>query len=79
MELEEIREHEGIDVKHYLIIDDHFTWWDCGRSYLCRLVDMLHMGYADEILFGSEVLQRLPELVREWLKLARNRRIRTGS
>ena len=79
MELEEIREHEGIDVKHYLIIDDHFTWWDCGRSYLCRLVDMLHMGYADEILFGSEVLQRLPELVREWLKLARNRRICTGS
>ena len=34
MELEELREHEGIDIKHYLILDAHYTWWDCGRSYL---------------------------------------------
>lgn len=27
---------------------------------------MLHMGYVDEIIFGREVLSRLPELVREW-------------
>ncbi|HTQ77878.1 MAG TPA: hypothetical protein VMI15_07625 [Burkholderiales bacterium] len=25
MELEELREHEGIDIKHYLIVDSHFT------------------------------------------------------
>ncbi len=73
MELEELREHERIDVRHYLMIDDHFTWWDCGRSYLCRIIDMLHMGYVDEVLFGSEVLERLPLIVDEWVKLARNR------
>lgn len=67
MELEELREHEGVDVKHYLIIDAHYTWWECGRSYLCRIVDMLHMGYVDEVLFGREVVERLPALVKEWI------------
>jgi hypothetical protein len=75
MELEEIREHEGIDVKHYLFVDAHFTWWDCGKSYLCRIIDMLHMGYVDEVLFGHEVLERLPSLVKEWVGEAERRRI----
>jgi hypothetical protein len=73
MELEELRNSERIDVKHYLMIDDHFTWWDCGRSYLCRIVDMLHMGYVDEVLFGAEVLERMPDVVNEWLAAARRR------
>ncbi|MBI1745002.1 MAG: hypothetical protein HYR55_00250 [Acidobacteria bacterium] len=73
MELEELREHEQIDVKHYLIADAHYTWWVCGRSYLCRIIDMLHMGYVDEVLFGYEVVERLPEIVREWVRLARAR------
>jgi len=73
MELEELREHEGIDVKHYLMIDAHYTWWDCGRSYLCRIFDMLHMGYVDEVLFGKEVLERLPEIVKEWASTASER------
>lgn len=73
MEIEELREHEGIDVRHYLMIDSHFTWWVCGKSYLCRLVDMLHMGYVDEVLFGREVLNRLPKLVREWRTIDRKR------
>lgn len=72
MELEELRER-GINVRHYLILDDRFTWWQCGRSYLCRVIDMLHMGYVDEVLFGAEVLTRLPELVQEWVQLARQR------
>jgi hypothetical protein len=72
MELEELREHEGIDVKHYLMVDGRYTWWECGRSYLCRLVDMLHMGYVDEVLFGREVLERLPEIVRTWVRAARS-------
>lgn len=42
------------------------TWWECGRSYLCRMIDMIHMGYVDEVVFGREVLTRLPELAREW-------------
>lgn len=72
MELEELREHESIDVKHYLIVDAHYTWWVCGRSYLCRIIDMLHMGFVDEVIFGREVVIRLPVLVRQWVKLARS-------
>lgn len=71
MELEELREHENIDVKHYLMADAYETWWNMGRSYLCRMVDMLHMGYVDEILFGSEVVDRLPEIVKEWVAVAK--------
>jgi len=73
MELEELREHENIDVLHYLIIDSHYTWWECGRSYLCRIVDMLHMGYVDEVLFGFEVIERLPDLVSEWVAISKSR------
>lgn len=69
LELEELRQNEGVDVKHYLIIDALDTWWKQGKSYLCRIVDMLHMGYVDEALFGREVIERLPDLVREWVEI----------
>lgn len=69
MELEELREHTGIDVKHYLIVDAKHTWWDMGKSYLCRMVDMQHMGYVDEVLYGREVVERIPVLAQEWLQL----------
>lgn len=68
LELEELRDHEEIDVKHYLMVDDFGTWWGKGRSYLCRIIDMLHMGYVDEVFFGKEVLDSLPLAVVEWLK-----------
>ena len=73
LELEELRHQEGISVKHYLMVDAHYTWWECGRSYLCRIVDMLHMGYIDEVLFGREIEERLPTIVGEWVALARQR------
>ena len=73
MELEELRQSESIHIGHYLMVDAHYTWWDCGRSYLCRMFDMLHMGYVDEILFGYEVVERLPALVRDWVRAARAR------
>lgn len=73
MEIEELREHEGIDVKHYLMADAHFTWWKCGKAYLCRMFDMLHMGYVDEILFGREVVEEMPRIVSEWVELHRRR------
>jgi len=75
LELEELVASEGIAVKHYLIVDSHFTWWACGKSYLCRLIDMLHMGYVDEILFGREVVDRLPILVKQWVAEARKQGI----
>ena len=68
MEIEELAESEGVHVRHYLMVDSHYTWWKCGRSYLCRMVDMLHMGYVDEVLFGYETVERLPGLVEEWVK-----------
>jgi hypothetical protein len=76
MELEELRQSEKVDCKHYLMIDARFTWWDCGRSYLCRIVDMLHMGYVDEVLVGTEILDRTPALAKEWVRLLKARDVR---
>ena len=73
MELEELNASEKIHVRHYLILDDEFTWWQCGRSYLCRVIDMMHMGYVDEVLFGRETVERIPLLVGEWVDAARLR------
>jgi len=73
LELEELEEHTGINVQHLLMVDSHYTWWQLGRSYLCRLIDLLHMGYVDEILFGYEVVERLPTIVGKWVEIARKR------
>lgn len=67
MELEELRASENVDVLHYLMLDARYTWWDCGRSYLCRIVDMVHMGYVDEVLVGRETIERLPQIIPVWL------------
>lgn len=72
MEVEELRDSEGIDVKHYLMVDSHFTWWECGRSYLCRMVDMLHMGYVDEVLFGKEVVEEMPRIMAELVQMVKH-------
>ena len=67
-QLNEVREHLHRKVSHYLMVDDYYTWWTCGRSYLCRICDMLYMGLLTEALFGKEVVQRVPQLVKEWTK-----------
>ncbi len=69
LELEELREHEGIHIDHILIIDAYQTWWKMGKSYLCRIIDMLNMGYVDEVLFGYEVVQRLPAIFENWKRV----------
>lgn len=66
LELREVKDNLQIHVEHFLIIDDHFTWWTKGRSYLCRIIDMLHMGILTEALFGKEVIERLPSIVQGW-------------
>lgn len=66
-ELKEAKENINTKVKHYLMVDAHFTWWSLGRSYLCRIIDMLHMGFIDEALFGKKVVKRIPILVKEWI------------
>ena len=67
MEIEELALREDIGVWHYLFVDSRRTWWSMGRSYLCRMVDMMHMGYVDEVLFGREVVTRLPEIASSWV------------
>ena len=52
-------------ILHYLFVDDRFTWWDCGKSYLCRLIDILHTGHVDEIFFGRQVITQWPETLKE--------------
>lgn len=71
-EIEELRSSNDIDVKHYLIIDDYFTWWKCGKSYLCRIVDMVHEGFVDEVLFGKEVITRWPQIIKSWPKVTKS-------
>jgi hypothetical protein len=66
-ELKDVRSSLNIDIKHYLMIDGKLTWWVKGRSYLCRLVDAMHMGLITEVLFGKEVIKRIPELTKEWI------------
>lgn len=66
MELASLRENEGIWVRNYLFIDGRTAWWRDGRSYLCRIVDMLHMGLIDEVIFGKEVFDRWPSIVQSW-------------
>jgi hypothetical protein len=68
LELKEAKENTGSHIEHYLIIDDYFTWWTLGRSYLCRIIDMLHMGILTEAIFGKEVVDRIPVIVEGWLK-----------
>jgi hypothetical protein len=65
-ELWETKENTGIEVEHYLFVDDYYTWWVMGRSYLCRLIDSIHMGLVTEVIFGKEVITRLPQLVKNW-------------
>lgn len=65
-ELWEAKSNLGREIKHYLVVDDYYTWWTCGRSYLCRLIDSMHMGLVTEVIFGKEVIDRIPLLVNEW-------------
>lgn len=67
-EIEELRINKNQKILHYLMIDSHRTWWEKGRPYLCRIFDLLHMGFIDEVLFGKEVIDRIPIITEEWKK-----------
>lgn len=66
-ELYEANLNLDTEVNHLLIVDAYDTWWNKGKSYLCRLIDILHMGLVDEVIFGKEVIKRIPILVKEWI------------
>jgi hypothetical protein len=67
LELEELQQSQAIKIQHLLVVDAYLTWWVMGKSYLCRIIDMLHMGYIDDVLFGYEVVEQLPQLVAGWV------------
>lgn len=73
MEINELEQIGQQRIHHILFIDDKFTWWDCGRSYLCRIIDMLNMGYVDEVIVGKEVIERVPKMVKEWVAQYHNK------
>lgn len=68
-ELLNAREVIGRNVFHYLMIDSNRTWWGMGKAYLCRIIDMMHMGLITECIFGKEAIQRIPEIVPLWHNL----------
>jgi hypothetical protein len=66
-ELNEVRNILKRDIHHYLFVDAYTTWWIQGRSYLCRICDMLHMGLVTEVLFGKEVVTEMPRIIKHWV------------
>jgi len=67
-ELKEVKKVINRPVYHYLFIDAKYTWWTMGKSYLCRIVDLIHMGLLTECIVGKEVVERIPIIVDEWKK-----------
>lgn len=68
LELKEIRDALDRPIHHYLMVDSKFTWWGMGRSYLCRIFDMMHMGLVTEAIFGKEAVDRIPIITKQWIK-----------
>ncbi len=64
-EFQEVFERTGRKVYHVLFIDSYNTWWNLGKSYLCRIVDAVNSGIVDEVIIGREVFSRWPELLKE--------------
>lgn len=66
-ELTDVHAYLNKKVKHYLFVDDYRTWWELGgKSYLCRIIDMLNMGYITEAIFGKEIFTTIPRIVKSW-------------
>lgn len=67
--------HEFLDIEnrtnhkvtHVFFIDGYRTWWVQGKSYLCRIIDMLNSGLVDEVIFGKEVFERWPDLLSKFI------------
>ncbi len=44
-----------------------------GPALFTGIINMLHMGYVDEVLFGREVVERIPDLEASWAATYRER------
>lgn len=67
-EREELERGTGFTIQHLVMVDAYETWWLKGKSYLCRMIDILNIGHVDEILFGREVIRELPGIVDGWVE-----------
>lgn len=66
-ELNNFSKYTSSPIKHVLFIDGYKTWWTDGKSYLCRIVDILNAGLVDEVIIGREVLERWPNVLQTML------------
>ena len=66
-EFRDIAHSAGRHIEHVYFIDGYDTWWNKGRSYLCRIIDAMHMGLIDEVIVGKEIFVRWPELLRTFI------------
>ncbi len=62
-EFRDISYHSGRPITHVFFLDGYKTWWIDGKSYLCRIIDILNLGLVDEVIVGKEVFNRWPELL----------------
>ncbi len=67
-ERREVEQETGQSIEFIVIVDARDTWWGKGKSYLCRMIDVLNMGHVQEIIFGREVRERLPVLAAQWIR-----------
>ncbi|MDO4412134.1 hypothetical protein [Cutibacterium sp.] len=56
----------GMPIQLTLFIDAYSTWMEQGKSYLCRIVDLLQRGAIDNLIVGAEVETEIPQIVEEW-------------
>lgn len=66
-ERKSIEQETGEKLSLTLFIDAYSTWMVQGKSYLCRIVDLLHRGAISDLIVGAEVVTAIPPLVEGWL------------
>lgn len=64
-EAQSIENQVGREIEMYLLTDGEQAW-SKGISYICRIIDILNMGYIDAAIFGKEVVEDWPKIVRDW-------------
>lgn len=62
-EFKDISCRSGEPITHVFFLDAYKTWWVDGKSYLCRIIDILNSGLVDEVIVGREVFDRWPKLL----------------
>lgn len=65
-ERKDVESVTGVAIDHLIVVDAYDTWWVKGKSYLCRLVDLVNMGRVTHLLCGREAARELPFIAAEW-------------